>query len=273
MKPTKIENYSIPFFNKDVSLFNINFFLILIILSFVANNINAQTADLVIQKTGPNTIAHGAPMSYTITITNNGPSAVTGAVFNDPLPAFVSNVSLGSCTTTGGAICPISPTVTNSLFNGTVDLPLNSSVVITLNMDAPSTSYTGTSFSNVITIAPPSGITELDNNTNTSTWNTTLSGGSGMGTADISVIKSNNPTTNFNNSNLPGVINYSVTWTNNSTNAVTNVNLIDIISGQNEVYSGSGSGYVYYDGSPTNLVWSTTSSATSTPTGTFDIKI
>ncbi len=56
-------------------------YTLLLILQFACLYIFAQSADLVIQKTGPNTKYVGEDMTYTIVITNNGPSAADGAIF------------------------------------------------------------------------------------------------------------------------------------------------------------------------------------------------
>ncbi len=64
-----------------------------------------SSADLAINKTAPpGPIAAGAPLTYSISVTNNGPSAATDVVVSDPLPAAVTFLATtpsagGSCTT------------------------------------------------------------------------------------------------------------------------------------------------------------------------------
>jgi uncharacterized repeat protein (TIGR01451 family) len=57
-------------------------------------------ADLSISKTGPTGVTAGQNITYTVAVTNLGPSVATGVTVNDPVPAnltFVSNA--GGCTT------------------------------------------------------------------------------------------------------------------------------------------------------------------------------
>jgi uncharacterized repeat protein (TIGR01451 family) len=51
------------------------------------------TADLSVVKTAPASIAAGTNLTYTITVTNNGPSPATGATLTDVLPANATFVS------------------------------------------------------------------------------------------------------------------------------------------------------------------------------------
>ena len=54
----------------------------------------AQVANLSITKTdSPDPIAVGHNLTYTMTVTNNGPDAATGAVVTDPLPASAAFIS------------------------------------------------------------------------------------------------------------------------------------------------------------------------------------
>jgi len=65
-----------------------------------STTINAVT-DLAVVKTGPSSAVPGSTISYTVTITNNGPSTVSAYTVSDPTPSnltFVSNA--GACTTT-----------------------------------------------------------------------------------------------------------------------------------------------------------------------------
>src|SRR5437879_700701 len=46
-----------------------------------------RLADLAITKTGPATAAAGTDITYTVTVTNNGPSTSSGGTVTDTLPA------------------------------------------------------------------------------------------------------------------------------------------------------------------------------------------
>ncbi|GGZ45133.1 hypothetical protein GCM10010387_44520 [Streptomyces inusitatus] len=71
------------------------------------------SADLAVTKSGPASVAAGSTVSYTITVTNNGPSDSTGWTLSDPIPAGLTNaatttagcsISAGTLTCTGGAL-------------------------------------------------------------------------------------------------------------------------------------------------------------------------
>ena len=50
----------------------------------------AAVADVGIVKTGPATLIAGSAITYTLTLTNAGPSAANGATFNDNVPAIIA---------------------------------------------------------------------------------------------------------------------------------------------------------------------------------------
>ena len=66
------------------------------------------TTDLSIVKTGPATVAAGGQLTYTLTARNDGPSAATGVVVTDQLPAGMTYVgsaaSQGGCSVSGGDV-------------------------------------------------------------------------------------------------------------------------------------------------------------------------
>lgn len=71
-----------------------------------ANNSASQTTnvgentDLSITKSGPSSVASGANVAYTITVTNNGTADATNVVVNDPTPTFATFLTnSGACTT------------------------------------------------------------------------------------------------------------------------------------------------------------------------------
>ena len=73
-----------------------------------AGNDSASTsilpvADVGIAKTGPATIKAGSAITYTLTISNAGPSIADGATFMDNVPAAVSGVTASCGGATGGA--------------------------------------------------------------------------------------------------------------------------------------------------------------------------
>ncbi|HKY04678.1 MAG TPA: HYR domain-containing protein [Blastocatellia bacterium] len=87
-------------------------------------------ADVGITKSGePESVSSGSDLTYTITITNNGPQTATGVMWTDQIPAgttFVSLISPGaSCTTppaggTGQVQCQIGTLAANQMVTATL---------------------------------------------------------------------------------------------------------------------------------------------------------
>jgi uncharacterized repeat protein (TIGR01451 family) len=141
-----------------------------------------QTADLVanISKQGQSTAAVGEVFTYTVTLSNNGPSAAGGAAFTVTLPQGAVGVA-ASCnpiTEKNGAKCPVdlvvsAPTPQPITVKGTVPaLPDQGAVEITVTgtygIGSP------TSVASSVAITPPAGVTEVYERSNTNEINTTL---------------------------------------------------------------------------------------------------
>ncbi|HEV2400268.1 MAG TPA: C25 family cysteine peptidase [Candidatus Sulfotelmatobacter sp.] len=70
---------------------------------------NANSADMAIVKTAtPDPVTQGTPLTYTLTVTNNGPSSATNVMVTDTLPSSVTYLSststLGTCSEAGGTV-------------------------------------------------------------------------------------------------------------------------------------------------------------------------
>jgi uncharacterized repeat protein (TIGR01451 family) len=99
------------------------------------------TTDLAITKTGSIQVAPNGTISWTLTVTNNGPGNSSGYAVNDTIPAGVTGVTASSsgCATTGNPVkCSEGALASGSTF------------VITLTGKAPSTF--GTCFTNTATV-------------------------------------------------------------------------------------------------------------------------
>ena len=76
---------------------------------------NANSADMAIVKIGsPNPVTEGTPLTYTLTVTNNGPASATNVTVTDTLPSAVTYLSTsttqGSCSEAGGTVtCLLGP--------------------------------------------------------------------------------------------------------------------------------------------------------------------
>jgi uncharacterized repeat protein (TIGR01451 family) len=181
--------------------------------STASTNITPQS-DLQIVKTGPPTFASNGSVSYTLVITNNGPSAANNATVSDPAVANFTASGVTCGTATGGAVCPASPTLA-ALQAGTLaipTLPSGGSVTLTLT----GTAGTGSTITNVATVTPPAGVIDPTLGNNTST---VITGGS---STDLAVVKTGPITVNAN-----GSVTYTIIITNNGPLAANNTTVSD----------------------------------------------
>jgi len=80
---------------------------------------NANSADMAITKTAtPNPVTEGTPLTYTLTLTNNGPASATNVTVIDTLPSVVtylsSTTSQGSCSEAGGTVTCVLGSMANA---------------------------------------------------------------------------------------------------------------------------------------------------------------
>jgi uncharacterized repeat protein (TIGR01451 family) len=149
-----------------------------------STTVGAAVADLVVFKTdGAATAAAGSPLSYTIIVSNAGPSAVTGATVADTFPAALTGVTF-TATPTGGATGAASG---SGNLSQTVNLPVGSTITYTVTGTVSPTA-TGT-ISNTATITAPPGTTDPVAANNSSTDTTTV-GATGT-QVDLGVTKTN----------------------------------------------------------------------------------
>jgi uncharacterized repeat protein (TIGR01451 family) len=126
------------------------------------------TADLSVSKTAsPNPVTTGDDVTYTVTVTNNGPDPATSVAVTDNLPAETTFVS---CASTGGGVCG------GSGNNRTVTFPLlpsGQSQTITFVANVDCSVGDGTLISNTATVS--SSTPDPDPNNDSSTATTTAS--------------------------------------------------------------------------------------------------
>ncbi len=162
----------------------------------------ATSADLAVTASGPSTVTAGTSATYTITLTNNGPSDAQGAVLTDALPA---GSNFGSITpgagnpdafTFGQSGGSVTETATAAVASGHTDTFM---VVVT----APSSLTSGAAFSDTASV---SGTTADPNSAN----NSATAAGTVATSADLAV------TASGPSSVTPGTnATYTVTLTNN----------------------------------------------------------
>jgi uncharacterized repeat protein (TIGR01451 family) len=209
------------------------------------------TADLSIAKTNNVTsVVPGTTTTYTITVSNAGPSTVSSVTVIDTLPAALLNPvftpSTGSYNSVSGAWTGLS-------------LATGQSVTMTLTGTVSPTA-TG-SITNTVTVSPPSGVTDPNPNNNTATDTDPLTP-----TADLSIAKTNNVT-----SVVPGTTTtYTITVSNAGPSTVNSVTVVDTLPGAllNPVFTPSTGSYNSVSGVWTGLSLATGQSVTMTLTGT-----
>lgn len=164
------------------------------------------SADLGVTKSGPPTVTAGSNVSYTITVTNSGPSDATGVSLTDSLPPDLTLVSMTQ--NSGPAFNCTGTTCTIATF------PLGATTTFTLVAHVAS-SATTTPVSNTANVSATSGDPNSLNDMSSTSATLTRS-------ADMSVVKSG-PATIIAGTNIT----YTVTVTNGGPSDALNATMSD----------------------------------------------
>lgn len=134
-------------------------FRALILASCIAPSLLAQApvppllADLAIVKSGGGTATLGSTVTFTITVTNGGPTIATGVEVQDPLPTGLTHVSAtasqGTCSGAAPVVCAL----------GTLTTLTPATVTVTARVEALG------SITNVATVRAATGDPNTANNT------------------------------------------------------------------------------------------------------------
>lgn len=141
----------------------------------------APVADLAVVKTGPATVTAGGAITYSMVVTNNGPSPADGALFSDPVPAGITGVTAACGSANGGAACGLVNVVGNAVTSTITTLPSGGSVTFTINGTAP---FGAQTLTNTATVSTPPGVSDPNPSNNSSSAGTTIGAA-----ADIQVTK------------------------------------------------------------------------------------
>ncbi|HEY8739612.1 MAG TPA: DUF11 domain-containing protein, partial [Candidatus Dormibacteraeota bacterium] len=178
-----------------------------------ADTLTPQADLSVVKSDGQATVNAGDPDTYTITVGNAGPSAVSGAAVADTLPAALMGASW-TCTASAGSSCGAASGSGN--INTTVNLLPGGSAVYTLNVTV-SSAASGT-LSNTATITPPGGVTDPNNANNSSTDTDNV-----VPAADLAITKTDGQSTA-----VPGSpVTYTIVATDNGPTAVVGATIVD----------------------------------------------
>lgn len=189
----------------------------------------AAQADLSITKTdGVTTAIPGGSITYTITVSNAGPSDVSSATVADTFPAILT--ANWTCVGAGGGTCAA---VGSGNISDTVNLPVGGSVTYTVSA-AISASATGT-LANTATVS--SAVTDPNSGNNSATDTDTLTP-----QADLSITKTDGVTVV-----IPGgSVTYTVTASNAGPSNASGSTVTDtfpaILTGANWTCVGAGGG-------------------------------
>jgi uncharacterized repeat protein (TIGR01451 family) len=175
------------------------------------NDAATSSADLAISKTdSPDPVTTGSDLTYTITVTNNGPCAATGVTMTDPLPATMTYVSAtssqGTCSGTSTVTCNLGALANGASATGTIVVtPTQSGVIgntasVTSNESDPNPDNNSATQATTVN-APPS--------------------------ADLSITKTDSPDPVPVGANIT----YTITATNGGPDTATGVTVTDTLPG------------------------------------------
>ncbi|HEY2093127.1 MAG TPA: DUF11 domain-containing protein [Thermoanaerobaculia bacterium] len=186
--------------------------------SIVGSSTPPDTADLVINKSGPSAAAADTDVTYTITLTNLGPADATTVSWKDTLPNSVPSISaltFVSLTQTSGPAftCP-SPGAT---INCAIQVfPAGSTATFQLVAHVPPGTASGSTYTNIAT-----DTSDNDPNPENDTSSTTLT----VSSSDVTVTKSAPPT-----ANAGGTIAYTIILLNNGPDTAVDAIFTDALS-------------------------------------------
>ncbi len=180
-----------------------------------------DSSDLSVTKTSaPNPYSPGSAITYTVTVSNNGPSDVAGATVDDTIPASITGVAWTCAVTTGSGSCSSSSGSGNAI---ATTLDLADGAVATLTVTGAVAAGTTGALTNTATVAAPAGTVDPSPGNNSATdTNPTVP------TADLAVAKTSSP-----DPYVAGApITYTVTVTNNGPDGVTGATFADTVPAQ-----------------------------------------
>ena len=173
-------------------------------------------ADLSVTKTdGVASVVPGGTTTYTIVVTNNGPSNVTAATIADIMPAAITSDTY-TAVATGGATGFTASGSGN--INDTVTMPAGSTITYTVVANI-SASASGT-LVNTATVTPPGGVTDPTPGNNSATDTDTLTP-----QVTLAVVKTDGSA----NYTPGGTAVYLVTVTNSGASDAPNVTVTDLL--------------------------------------------
>jgi len=167
-------------------------------------------ADVAIEKTGPATVAPDGTITYTITVTNHGPSNAQSVTWHDPTDGNLTTITSYPCGNTG-------LTVTCNLGTLAPGETRTFTLTVTVNPSVPD----GTVITNCATVYTGSPDTDVTNNQSCTQTSVGVTGAPGP---DIEIHKTATATVE-----VGGTIDYSMAITNHGPEPATDVIVTDPI--------------------------------------------
>ena len=177
------------------------------------------SADMAVTASGPSSVTAGTTATYTITLTNNGPSAAQGVVLSDTLPAGSTFVSMTQ--TAGSDGFTPSQSGGTATETATATIASGSSDTFTLVVSAPASLSNGAAFDDTASV----GAQNPDPNTANNSATVTGSVVNNNPNADLAVVVSG-PASGTEG----GTVTYNITVTNAGPAAATSTTLTDTLS-------------------------------------------
>lgn len=171
-------------------------------------------ADLAVTKSALPSVVAGENLAYTITITNNGPSAAANTVLSDTLPAGTTFFSQSQ--TAGSSSFTLSNTG-NTISNTLASFPAGDSATFMVVVQVSAAQANGSTISNTATATSSTYEPDASDNTSTATTSVTTS-------ADLALTKTSPATV------IPGAsVTYTLTLVNNGPSDAQGVSLADTL--------------------------------------------
>lgn len=173
----------------------------------------SPTVDLRVQKTAATTIVAGNQLTYTMTVTNVGPSQATNVRLTDVLPAGVTFVS-GSSSVSSASVT--AATLTSGVVLGSMNPGASETVTVVVNVNGATRGL----FTNTATVTATEPEPTNDPNPNTASAPTTATG-----SAVLAVTKTDNATVVA----AGGIVNYLISIRNDGPSTATNIVATDTL--------------------------------------------
>jgi uncharacterized repeat protein (TIGR01451 family) len=170
-------------------------------------------------------VAQGATDTYTVVVTNAGPSDVTGAAVSDAMPAGFSGMNWTATSSPG--VSGVSASGSGSI-NDTVNVPANGTITYTV-IGTVAASATGT-VTTTASVTAPSGATDPNTSNNVASDSNTIIPAT---VADLQITDTFSQTAYPAGSPAAGypVVSYTIVVTDAGPSAVTGVTVSDAVSG------------------------------------------